>query len=69
MHKHIKVSAQGQKITVNADDSLNVPDEPVIPSIEGNGTGRDITPVMITVVNAAVAKALGGRKKIYWMEV
>ena len=69
MYQHIKVPAQGQKITVNADHSLNVPDEPVIPFIEGDGTGADITPVMLKVVDAAVAKAYGGKKKIHWMEV
>jgi isocitrate dehydrogenase len=63
MYQHIKVPAQGQKITVNADNSLNVPDEPVIPFIEGDGTGADITPVMLKVVDAAVAKAYGGKKK------
>jgi len=68
-YQHIQVPAQGQKITVNADMSLNVPDEPIIPYIEGDGTGRDITPVMLKVVNAAVAKAYGGAKKIHWMEV
>ena len=69
MYQHIKVPAQGQKITVNADMSLNVPDQPIIPFIEGDGTGLDITPVMIKVVDAAVAKAYGGKKKIQWMEV
>jgi isocitrate dehydrogenase len=69
MYQHIKVPAQGQKITVNADMSLNVPDEPVIPYIEGDGTGVDITPVMLKVVDAAVAKAYGGKKKIHWMEM
>jgi isocitrate dehydrogenase len=69
MYQHIKVPAQGQKITVNADNSLNVPDEPIIPFIEGDGTGVDITPVMIKVVDAVVAKAYGGKKKIHWMEV
>jgi len=63
------VPAQGQKITVRADSSLNVPDEPVIPFIEGDGTGLDITPVMLRVVDAAVEKAYAGRKKIHWMEV
>ena len=67
MYKHIKVPAQGQKITVNADHSLNVPDEPIIPFIEGDGTGADITPVMLKVVDAAVAKAYGGKKKIHWI--
>src|SRR5512138_2042996 len=68
-YQHVKVPAAGQKITVNADFSLNVPDEPIIPYIEGDGTGVDITPVMIKVVDAAVAKAYGGRKKIHWMEI
>ena len=67
--QHIKVPAEGQKITVNADNSLNVPDQPIIPFIEGDGTGLDITPVMIKVVDAAVAKAYGGKRKIRWMEV
>ena len=69
MYQHIKVPAQGEKITVNADMSLNVPDQPIIPYIEGDGTGMDITPVMLKVVDAAVAKAYGGKKKIHWMEV
>ncbi|NYT83721.1 NADP-dependent isocitrate dehydrogenase [Alcaligenaceae bacterium] len=68
-YQHIKVPAAGQKITVNADFSLNVPDEPIIPYIEGDGTGADITPVMLKVVDAAVAKAYGGKRKIHWMEV
>src|ERR1700744_2814488 len=69
MYQHIKVPANGQKIKVNADFSLAVPDEPIIPYIEGDGTGLDITPVMIKVVDAAVEKAYGGKKKIHWMEV
>ena len=68
-YQHIKVPTAGQKITVNADYSINVPDEPIIPYIEGDGTGADITPVMIKVVDAAVAKAYGGKRKIHWMEV
>ena len=68
-YQHIKVPTSGSKITVNKDFSLNVPDEPIIPFIEGDGTGFDITPVMIKVVDAAVAKAYGGKKKIHWMEV
>ena len=68
-YQHIKVPAEGQKITVNADMSLNVPDQPIIPYIEGDGTGLDITPVMLKVVDAAVAKSYGGRRKIQWMEV
>jgi len=68
-YQHIKVPTAGQKITVNADFSLNVPDEPIIPYIEGDGTGADITPVMLKVVDAAVARAYGGARKIHWMEV
>ena len=68
MYKHIKVHA-GKKITVNADFSINVPDNPIIPFIEGDGTGLDITPVMIKVVDAAVQKAYSGKRKIAWMEV
>jgi isocitrate dehydrogenase len=68
-YQHIKVPTGGDKITVNADYSLNVSDHPVIPYIEGDGTGTDITPVMIKVVDAAVEKAYGGKKKIHWMEV
>ena len=67
-YQHIKVPG-GEKITVNADYSLNVPDQPIIPFIEGDGTGGDITPVMIKVVDAAVEKAYGGKKKIHWMEI
>jgi isocitrate dehydrogenase len=69
MYQHIKVPANGQKIKVNADFSLQVPDNPIIPYIEGDGTGLDITPVMIKVVDAAVAKSYGGKRKIHWMEI
>ena len=69
MYQHIKVPATGQKITVNQDFSLTVPDQPIIPYIEGDGTGFDITPVMIKVVDAAVAKAYAGKRKISWMEI
>jgi isocitrate dehydrogenase len=69
MYQHIKVPASGSKITVNPNMSLNVPDEPIIPYIEGDGTGMDITPVMLKVVDAAVAKVYGGKRKIHWMEV
>ena len=68
-YQHIKVPTEGQKISVNSDNSLDVPDQPIIPFIEGDGTGADITPVMIKVVDAAVAKAYDGKKKIAWMEV
>jgi len=69
MYQHIKIPAAGEKIRVNADFSLQVPDQPVIPYIEGDGTGFDITPVMLKVVDAAVAKSYGGKRKIHWMEV
>jgi isocitrate dehydrogenase len=64
-YKHIKVPQSGEKITVNSD----VPNNPVIPFIEGDGIGVDITPVMVKVIDAAVEKAYGGEKKISWMEV
>jgi isocitrate dehydrogenase len=69
MYKHIQVPAEGQKITVNADMTLNVPNEPIIPFIEGDGTGVDITPVMLKVVDAAVQRAYGETRRIRWMEV
>ena len=67
-YQKIQVPA-GDKITVNADMSLNVPNNPIIPYIEGDGIGVDISPVMIKVVDAAVEKAYGGERKISWMEV
>ena len=69
MYQPIAVPSDGLKITVNADFTLNVPEQPIIPYIEGDGTGVDITPVMIKVVNAAVAKAYGGARSISWMEI
>ncbi|MBH3338250.1 MULTISPECIES: NADP-dependent isocitrate dehydrogenase [unclassified Pseudomonas] len=68
-YQKIQVPASGDKITVNADMSLSVPDNPIIPFIEGDGIGVDISPVMIKVVDAAVEKAYGGARKISWMEV
>ena len=68
-YQKIQVPATGDKITVNADMSLNVPNNPIIPFIEGDGIGVDISPVMIKVVDAAVQKAYGGERKISWMEV
>jgi isocitrate dehydrogenase len=69
MSSRIKMPAHGQKITVNADNTLNVPEHPIIPFIEGDGIGADITPPMRRVVDAAVEKAYGGRRSIAWMEV
>src|SRR4026209_2017298 len=68
-YKHIKVPSAGEKIRVNQDFSLSVPTNPIIPYIEGDGTGVDITPVMLKVVDAAVKKAYGGKRKIVWMEM
>jgi isocitrate dehydrogenase len=69
MYQHIKVPSTGEKITVNKDFSLNVPANPIIPFIEGDGTGVDITPVMRKVVDAAVNAAYGAKRKIVWMEM
>jgi len=68
-YQKIQVPASGDKITVNADNTLNVPNNPIIPYIEGDGIGVDISPVMIKVVDAAVEKAYGGQRKISWMEI
>jgi len=65
----VQIPASGEKITVNSDYSLNVPDRPIIPFIEGDGTGVDITPVMKRVLDAAVEKAYGSKRQIQWMEV
>ncbi|HCE7277352.1 TPA: NADP-dependent isocitrate dehydrogenase [Pseudomonas aeruginosa] len=68
-YQKIQVPATGDKITVNADMSLSVPKNPIIPFIEGDGIGVDISPAMIKVVDAAVEKAYKGERKIAWMEV
>lgn len=68
-YDHISVPADGAAITVNRDHSLNVPDFPVIPFIEGDGIGVDVTPVMLDVVNAAVKRAYGDKRAIRWMQV
>ncbi|MCE0734228.1 NADP-dependent isocitrate dehydrogenase [Halomonas sp. G15] len=65
----IVVPEGGQKITANADNTLNVPNEPVIPFIEGDGIGVDVTPAMMIAIDAAVQKAYNGERKIHWMEV
>ncbi len=69
MYQHIKIPERGEKITVNRDFSLSVPNRPIIPFIEGDGLGVDITPVMQNVVDAAVKKAYRGTRQIEWMEV
>lgn len=68
-YQKVTLPAHGQKITTNADNSLNVPNKPIIPFIEGDGTGVDITPVMRKVIDAAVKKAYGGEREIAWMEI
>jgi isocitrate dehydrogenase len=68
-YQHIKVPNNGEKITVNQDLSLNIPENPLIPFIEGDGIGVDITPVMRQVVDSAVERAYAGKRKIAWMEI
>lgn len=67
--RSLRVPAEGQRISINADNTLNVPACPIIPFIEGDGIGVDITPVMIDVVDAAVHYAYRGQRKIAWMEI
>lgn len=68
-YQHIVVPTNGEKITQQKDQAPKVPNQPIIPFIEGDGIGADITPVMRKVVDAAVEKAYSGEKKIAWMEV
>ena len=68
-YQHITVPADGQKIRINADFSLTVPTTPIIPFIEGDGIGVDVTPAMRRVVDAAVERAYGKARRIRWMEV
>jgi isocitrate dehydrogenase len=68
-YDYIKVPETGEKITINPDHSINVPNFPIIPFVEGDGIGVDVTPVMLQVVNAAVLKAYGSDRKISWMQI
>jgi isocitrate dehydrogenase len=68
-YDQINVPGDGTAITINRDHSINVPEYPIIPYIEGDGIGIDVTPVMLDVVNAAVARAYGGKREIKWMQV
>lgn len=68
-YQHIKVPTAGQKITVKSNNSLQIPDQPIIPFVEGDGIGVDITPVMQAVVDSAVERAYRGKRKIHWMEI
>ena len=67
--EHIKEPDTGSKISIDSSGKLIVPDNPIIPFIEGDGIGSDITPAMISVVDNAVEKSYGGKKKIEWMEI
>ena len=67
-YKNIKIPESGEKITLN-NGILTVPNNPIIPFIEGDGIGSDITPAMIDVVNASVERAYGEEKSISWMEI
>ena len=68
-YDHINVPVDGEAITMNANHSLNVPDFPIIPYIEGDGIGVDVTPVMLNVVEAAVETAYGDDRQIRWMPI
>jgi len=68
-YKVVKVPKDGAKITMGANKQLQVPDNPIIPFIEGDGTGRDIWRASVRVFDSAVEKAYKGKKKIRWMEV
>lgn len=68
MESKVVVPAQGKKITLQ-NSKLNVPENPIIPYIEGDGIGVDVTPAMLKVVDAAVEKAYKGERKISWMEI
>jgi isocitrate dehydrogenase len=68
-YEHVAIPADGRKIEINADASIAVPDRPIIPFIEGDGIGIDVTPVMKRVVDDAVRKAYGASRRIYWMEI
>lgn len=69
MFEKIQVPEMGSAISINSDGSLNVPDNPIIPFIEGDGIGVDVTPAMRKVVDAAIEKAYGDSKRIAWMEI
>ncbi len=68
-YEYIAVPREGEPIAINEDKSIAVPERPIVPFIEGDGIGIDVTPVMRAVVDAAIEKAYGGRRAIVWMEV
>lgn len=67
-YTNVKVPEGGEKISIK-DGTLDVPDRPIIPFVEGDGTGRDIWRASVRVFDAAVEKAYGGKRKVHWMEV
>lgn len=69
MSNYVQQPTTGSAITLNSDGSLNVPNNPIIPFIEGDGIGVDVTPAMRTVIDGAVAKAYGDQRKIEWLEI
>ena len=68
-YDHIQLPDNGEAIRANTDHTLVVPDYPIVPFIEGDGIGIDVTPVMLDVANAAVKKAYGDQRRIRWMQV
>ncbi len=68
-YEHIEVPADGEAIVANPDNSLIVPDNPIIPFVEGDGIGADVTPVMLNVAEAAVEQAYGDKRHLRWMRV
>ena len=68
-YDHISVPDDGESITINRDHSINVANNPIIPFIEGDGIGVDVSPVMLDVVNAAVARSYDGKREIKWMQI
>ncbi len=68
-YEHIKIPSNGQRIGLNPDGSIRVPDRPIVGFIEGDGIGVDVTPVMLNAVNAAVERAYGGQRQIAWMQL
>ncbi|HEX5314512.1 MAG TPA: NADP-dependent isocitrate dehydrogenase, partial [Gammaproteobacteria bacterium] len=66
-YRHIEVPAGGEPIAIHPDGSLDVPDRPIVVCIRGDGIGADVTPVMTSVVEAAVERAYGARRHIAWL--
>ncbi len=68
-YDHIQVPAEGEAIVAHSDNSLTVPDNPIIPYVEGDGIGVDVTPVMLNVTEAAVELAYGDKRHLHWMQI